>query len=53
MVESVDTPDLNNLSARLETAGVEPLKFGETLSETIGNPEPSPLAKANAEGVET
>lgn len=53
LTENYRTKNIRNLSARLETAGVEPLKFGETLSVMIGNPEPSLPAKAGAEGVET
>ena len=37
----------------MEMFAVEPLKFGETLSVTIGNPEPSLPAKVGMEGVET
>lgn len=33
--------NIKKLSARMEMFVVEPLKFGETLSATIGNPEPS------------
>jgi hypothetical protein len=44
---------LKKLSAWLETADVEPLKFGETLSVMIGNPEPSLMVKTIVEGVET
>jgi 5-methylcytosine-specific restriction endonuclease McrA len=46
--------NIRNLSARLETPGVEPLKFGEALIEknlSIGNPEPS-FSNAG-KGVET
>ncbi|WP_461096617.1 HNH endonuclease signature motif containing protein [Spirosoma luteolum] len=53
LTENYRAKNIRNLSARLETAGVEPLKFGETLSVMIGNPEPSLPAKAGAEGVET
>ena len=45
--------NIKNLSAQLETIDVEPLKFGETLSVMIGNPEPSLMVKAIMEGVET
>lgn len=46
--------NIKNLSARMETFAVEPLKFGEALSDRpIGNPEPSPSTYVGAEGVET
>ena len=52
--ENYRAKNIKKLSARLETVDVEPLKFGETLSEMTGNPEPSLLAHfANVEGVET
>ncbi len=53
LTENYRAKNIKNLSARLETVGVEPFKFGETLSATIGNPEPSLTVKAVMEGVET
>lgn len=44
LTDNYRAKNIKNLSARMETFAVEPLKFGETLSsKTIGNPEPSPL----------
>lgn len=47
MAKLVYATDLKNLSARVETLGVEPVKFGEPYT---GNAEPSPYL---GEGVET
>ena len=52
--EDYRAKNIRNLSAWPETANVEPLKFGEALSEEVdGNPEPSPLALGKRKGVET
>ena len=55
MVELVDTQDLNNLSALVETPEVELLKLGEAFPrlKRDGNPEPSPDKTFVREGVET
>jgi hypothetical protein len=42
MMKLVDIGDLINLSALLETEGVEPVKFGEGFT---ANTEPSPQGK--------
>lgn len=41
LTDNYRAKNIRNLSARLETTGVEPLKFGEAFSKSGGNPEPS------------
>ena len=41
LTENYRAKNIRNLSAQMETSDVEPLKFGEALSEKTGNPEPS------------
>ena len=53
LTDNYRAKNIKKLSARRETFTVEPLKFGETLSAMIGNPEPSLPIHVGVEGVET
>jgi len=53
LTENYRAKNINNLSALLETARVESLKFGESFTAIAENGNPEPSLITNEEGVET
>ncbi len=53
LTENYRAKNINNLSALMETSGVESLKFGESFTMKVANGNPEPSLTKSEKGVET